>query len=756
MQKYAVTIRQKSPRKAARLKRAFSHGKKLSARFVLTTLAVGVAMPVAVASINVQRMQSANNNLKFSQTPIREDQPVLLTADHMEYDHQRSKVYAIGNVEISQSATILLADRLTYDQKTGKVVATGNVSVLEPTGNVYFADNVELVDTMRQGIVQHFRARLSDKSLFAAHEAEQEDQNRTHMYKAVYSPCSIKCTDGGTKTPLWQLRAADVVYDKAEHRVVYKDAFFELYGLPIAYTPYLSHAVPGAENKSGLMIPEYSHSENLGSVLKIPLYISLSPDKDMTLTPHFLGEESSLLEGEYRQAFDTGSMKLTGSITNPQDRDAGGFVTTGSALRWHIDSTGRFQPYDNTEWGFQIRRASDDTYLRRYDFSYETQLTSRVYLESHDFWNLGPRSEMIVEGLGFQGLTAQDITAERPYTLPLVDLFWQGEPGSYAARPMLHANLMNLYRSEGTKSRRLSLTGGYTAPYITPGGHIFNFSATLRGDIYSVDIPVSVNPQAEDFTGRFVPEVSATWRYPLIRRFANSSLLVEPTVDLILSPNGGNSDDIPNEDSLVPEFSDINLFSDNRFPGYDRIESGPRANFGVRSQYDWGGTRQVDFLFGQHYRTFSDRNFPLSNDITSHLSDYVGRIGVSSRPLTVSYRFRLDKDTFSPKRSEWNALYQRRPLTLAATYLKLDNDPILSSKEEITATMSLNLTKQWTFTALNRRDLQQNQLTTAGVGLIFSNECVTVSGIAQRDFTRDRDVKPDTSFYIRLGLKNLN
>jgi len=416
----------------------------------------------------------------------------------------------------------------------------------------------------------------------------------------------------------------------------------------------------------------------------------------------------------------------------------------------------RWQPYDNTEWGFQIRRASDDTYLRRYDFSYETSLTSRVYLEKHGFWNLGPRSEMVAEGLGFQGLTAQDITAQRPYALPLLDFFWQGEARRHGLRPNFHGNIMNLYRSEGTKSRRLSLTGGYSAPYITPGGHIFDVSASVRADAYSVDVPVSVNPLAEDFTGRVVPEIMATWRYPLIRRFETSSLLVEPAVDLIVSPNGGNSEDIPNEDSLVPEFSDINLFSRNRFPGFDRIESGPRANIGVRSQYDWAGKRQVEFLFGQHYRAYSDPNFPLSNDIGSHLSDYVGRIGISSQPLELSYRFRLAKDTFSPKRSEWNALVNQRPLTLSATYLKLDDDPILSSKEEITATMSLNLTRKWTLTLLNRRDLMQDQLTTAGAGLVYANACVTVSGIAQRDFTRDRDVKPDTSFYIRLGLKNLN
>ena len=52
--------------------------------------------------------------------------------------------------------------------------------------------------------------------------------------------------------------------------------------------------------------------------------------------------------------------------------------------------------------------------------------------------------------------------------------------------------------------------------------------------------------------------------------------LVEPSASLIVSPYGGNSDKIPNEDSLDVEFDENNLLRANRFPGLDRIEGGDR------------------------------------------------------------------------------------------------------------------------------------------------------------------------------------
>ncbi|MGB1539850.1 MAG: LPS-assembly protein LptD, partial [Rickettsiales bacterium] len=166
------------------------------------------------------------------------DQPVLLEADRFGYDTQAAMVTAQGNAEVLQNDYIVLADRITYDQNTGVVRAEGNVTVAEPSGNVYFAENVELQNEVRQGVIRNFRARLVDDALFVAREARKVSDTVTEMDYAVYSACAV-CNDAGErKIPFWKLKAQHIRYDEEAQRISYRHARFELFDVPVLYTPY--------------------------------------------------------------------------------------------------------------------------------------------------------------------------------------------------------------------------------------------------------------------------------------------------------------------------------------------------------------------------------------------------------------------------------------------------------------------------------------------------------------------------------------
>jgi LPS-assembly protein len=115
------------------------------------------------------------------------DEGVLLEADDVTYDTERSIVSAAGNVEIVSSGRILQADVLRYDQETDVVTASGNVSLLERDGTVLFADELELSDQLKNGSIAGFKALLSDDSRFAAASAARADGNITVMRRAVYT-----------------------------------------------------------------------------------------------------------------------------------------------------------------------------------------------------------------------------------------------------------------------------------------------------------------------------------------------------------------------------------------------------------------------------------------------------------------------------------------------------------------------------------------------------------------------------------------
>ncbi|MEZ5690109.1 MAG: LPS assembly protein LptD [Rickettsiales bacterium] len=704
----------------------------------------------------------------FSKTKIKSDskhdtkQPVLLTARQVDYDKERSLVSASGKVEVVQGEIILLADHIIYDQKENVVTASGNISVLEASGNVVFADKLELKDDMKKGVIGQFKARLNDDSLFAANSAKKINENVTELHQAVYSPCKVCRSETEENYPLWQLEADHIVIDKEKQKVSYENAFMEIYNIPIFYTPYFSHPTPGADNKSGLLAPTLKQSTNLGTVYKQPIYYSIEADKDITVTPIYTSLEGPVLDGEYRQLFNNGTLNLSGSITKPQTRDAGGVVSKGQDIRGHFSGEGHFHTKDKTNLGFSINKTSDDTYLRRYDISDDSFLTSRIYAEKYDFIGDNKlknhmRSAFDIQALEFDGLTADDDNRISPRILPLVNFDWQSEKGEYDDRFLINANIMALTRRQGTESRRISTTAGWNLPYITEDGQIIELNAAVRTDLYWIDDFTLVN--GNNFSGkttRVLPSASVTWRYPFINNLENSNILIEPIVMLATSAKSGNSGKIPNEDSSIPEFNTSNLFSPNRFAGYDRVETGAQASYGIRGHAQFPDNKYVNWLVGQHYRRDTNNNFPYSNNSSNKFSDYVGNIGVYYDPFSVSYRTRLDKDSLAFNQNEVNALFNYYPVYLSSSYLSLKNDPTLQNREEISGALAINLTKQWIWGVSATRDLQINDISNASTSLTFNNECIYITNSFGRNYTSDRDIKPSTTYMFQISFKNLD
>ena len=321
---------------------------------------------------------------------------------------------------------------------------------------------------------------------------------------------------------------------------------------------------------------------------------------------------------------------------------------------------------------------------------------------------------------------------------------------------------MALSRDLGPESRRVSVTGGWRAPLVTDNGHIVEAKASIRGDGYSInnaDVPIATDPtrRKDTFAGRFIPEAMLSWRYPLVNTLGKALVTIEPIANAIISPNGNNPDEIPNEDSQLLEFSDANLFYSNRFTGLDRVENGPRFNYGVRSSIDFAEKRSLRFLIGQNYSAANEREYAFGASPSEEFSDIVGRVEANYDALSANYRFRVEQEGFTARRNELNTRLNLHPVNLGVDYLFLDSDPVLSNREEVTAWGGVALNNNWTLTASGRRDLSDNGgMISSSAGLLYQDECLTLQTSLSREFTRDRDIEPATSIIVRLSLKNLN
>ena len=199
-----------------------------------------------------------------SQQPSKRDQPVTFTADSVEYDRENALVIAQGHVEAWQNDHVLRADRITFDRNTGVAAAKGNVALLEPDGQVLFADYAELTQDMKSGVLRDVRAILAENGRLAANGARRTDGQINELSRVVYSTCDL-CAKDPSRAPLWQIRALSATQDLEHKKIEYQDAVMEMYGVPVGYMPYFWHADPSVKRASGLLIPTMGGSSNVGA-----------------------------------------------------------------------------------------------------------------------------------------------------------------------------------------------------------------------------------------------------------------------------------------------------------------------------------------------------------------------------------------------------------------------------------------------------------------------------------------------------------
>ena len=687
---------------------------------------------------------------EFDVKHLNKKDEIFIEAANLDYDYKNNLVVAEGKVEVLKGQTVLFADKITYDQNTNVVTAVGNVVAAGADNLAVFSDSFVLSDDMKDGVIDFFRARLDDGSLMAAAQARRIDANKIELDKAVYSPCPIcKADTPEGEDPQWQIKAEHVTMDDAEQQVSYEDAYFEVYGVPVFYTPYFSHPTPNADKKSGFLLPSYRSDQNLGVTVETPYYFNLAPDKDFTFSPRITSEEGIVFGGEYREQTEYGKYKISGSITRPSPLFQPGKNENGDEeYRGHLKGEGRFDLTDTWDIGFDAEAATDDTYLRRYKFSNTDLLTSRAYLE-----RIHGRNYSSIQAVAFQGLLASDNSDTIPTATPYIKNHFETETNLLPdARLWSNISGFSVNRNTGSENSRASMESGVTIPYITKSGQILEAQASVRTDYYNQ----SGDALDTDET-RFIPEVSVGWSMPLMGEAAGGKLIVQPEVKLITSPNKDYNAGIINEDSQDVEFSDLNIFNNNRFRGLDLVESGSRMHYGLRGGY-FHDDYDVSYTIGQSYSVDEPKNLPANSGLDDNMSDIVGSIGLAAfENFDVSYRFRLDKDSLKIRRNEIDANVEVDRVKLNLNYLSLDYDFLnpADNREEISGNVKVKVADEWSVLAGGRRNLADKQNIDATFGIGYEGECASVTTFVSREFISDRDFEAGTSYGVQVGLKNL-
>jgi len=679
---------------------------------------------------------------------------VLLQADQIIYDGDNQTVAAVGHVEMTDRGRVLIADNVTYDQKTDKVTANGHVSVTDEHGNVTFADHVLLTDHMRDGALDGFGALIGKNGRLAAASAQRVQGRFVIASKTNYSPCQI-CNLPGKRTPLWQVKSERVIYDQERHHIHFTDATVDVLGVPVLYTPALNEPDPAVRYSTGLLAPDVGTSSTIGYFVRLPVYIALTDSNDATIAPQFSTKGGELVEGEYRQRWDNSGFWLQGSAAYNPNGGLGG--PTGTAQEFDdLFGSGRFMINDTWHTGFDAQLTNNDAYMRYYNLSYLDRLNNDLFLED----DVG-RSRFVVTGYYFQGLRATDEQKTIPYVLPEVDFNYIPVGNVLGGQFRFDLNSVSLGRSNGPDSDRVTGELNWRLPFIFADGQLWTVVADARGDFFHIqnndleDFP-TVPTTAKDFE-RGVPYVALDWRWPFVNAVAGGrSYILEPLAQLIAQPYGGNPAGLPNEDATSFEFDDNNIFSFNQLPGYDLVESGPRANVGFIADALYPGG-EVQGLLGQTYRLKTD---PVMAELTGESgteSDLVARVTVKFPHFDFTDRMDFNRSNGSVERHEIYITGSYNRSTLEISYLQLPANTalLLPAREQVNAQADVNFFQNWQAFVGVERDLYAGQMLDTEYGLGYEDECLAISLAYRRKYTFDTvlGVPPSTDIVLRFTLK---
>jgi LPS-assembly protein len=786
-------------------------------RVAALIFALVTACALAIATTTPASAQSFTYNPRpprVAPPRVANDGRMLVQAVEVDYDYNNSRVSAVGSVQMFYNGTSVEADKVIYDQKTKRLHAEGNIRMTDADGKITYANIMDLSDDYRDGFVDSLRVDTADATRMAATRADRSSGNYTVFENGVYTACA-PCKDDPKKPPLWQVKGARIIHDQTDRMLYFENAQLEFFGVPMAYLPYFSTPDPTVKRKTGFLMPGITSNSTYGFGVETPFYWAIAPDYDATFNPRFTTRQGVLFQAEFRQRLLNGSYQIRAYGIDQLDPGAFAGQPGDRQFRGGIDTKGQFALNDKWVWGWEGVLLSDYFFFSDYRLAqYKDPLGSFLTLPTEAISQLyltgvGNRSFFDVRTiyyLSYSGNQAQvpvihpvldysnvinrnilggEISYKTNFTSlsretaafdPITTLAnTAGLCTTASADPLARLPSQCLLRGMPGTYTRLTAEAQWRRSFTDSAGEIWTPFASIRAD--AIDASISNQPGVSNFLPvgdtqalRVMPTVGLEYRYPFINVQPWGSTTIEPIAQIIIRPNEPYAGKIPNEDAQSLVFDASNLFSVDKFSGYDRVEGGGRANVGVQAttQFDRGGS--VNVLFGQSYQLFGLNSFAVADATNTGLdsglqntrSDYVARVNYSpNRTYTFSVRSRMDEATLNINRfeAEGRAAFDRWSVSMMyGNYAAQPELGYLTRREGLLGSASLKVAANWVVTGAARWDLEANKVNQYVVGAGYVDDCFVLAANYITSFNYSAGTTPPVlshAFMLQIGLRTL-
>lgn len=553
--------------------------------------------------------------LQLQFKPGDDDGALFLDAARIETP-ESGQIFATGKAQLRRRGVYVFADELRYWAEGEQIQATGNVRA-ERFGNVLWGDELKLRREDSTGYINNARYLLQLEGKKASDPFDPfytgrgtvpargsatrillEGEGAYRLQNSSFTTCDPGQDD-------WFINTGELELNFNRNVGVAKHSTVEFLGVPIGYAPWMDFSLDGSR-KTGLLPPSFGSSSNSGTELTLPFYWNIAPNYDWEIATRMMSKRGVAFNNLFRYMQPGAGGEIRAEWL-PSDR-----ITDTNRYSGELKHTQIFSP--NWSGTLQLQKVSDDAYFT--DLSNRVSSTSLVNLPrigtltyAQPDWSITGRVER------YQ--TLQDPLA--PVTAPYFrepQLLFNGHTigAGYSELNMIgeyvefaHPTLVNGRRTMLNPSVALPLQTTYA--YITPKvGYSYtrydmaaNPTSNTDKDVFIRSLPI-VSVDSSLFLER-----DDSW-------FGNAFIqTLEPRLYYLYIPYQDQSM-LPNFDSSEMDLNFAQLFNENQFAGYDRINNANQLTAAITSRIleNSTGRERLRFSLGQRYY-FADQKVTLNN-----------------------------------------------------------------------------------------------------------------------------------------------
>ena len=658
---------------------------------------------------------------------------LIIHSNKIHYDIKNETIIGQENSKIlDEFENIYNVNEFEYSAEN-KIVRLTNVKVLDKNKNT-FQLNIAYLDLINKELVAkdiklNFKIsensenepRLKGRSLIT-------DERNTVVKKGTFTFCKKR-----EKCPPWELSANEIRHDKLKKIIHYKGASLKVYDKKVFYFPRFFHPDPTVKRQTGFLVPRLEENSTTGLSLKLPYFLAVAENKDITFSPRFFNDDKFLLQSELRQKNKKSDHIADLSQFISSEKDSKGHLFYNFNKNYDGDS------FDDIELNIKLEQVSDDTYLKAYKvespiINNNTNLVNSINV---NFYN---KNKKISSNLNvYEDLSK--INSDRYEYVP-----------NFSFSNIINDNYS--FRSNGYyKNYNTNITEKVLI-------NDFEFKSNTKylnnGLVNNKKLLVkNVNSEAKNSekfknkdTNTLVPSFQTSYTYPLQKQTSEFNYTLTPKLNLNFS--------LPHTKDVSEDNAKINydnIYDINRL-GLDEInEGGFSATYGYeytktdKSSFD----QIIRFGFANNLRFQENKDLPANSTLGHKTSDFVGLFEYNpNENIKLDYNFSLKNNLVDQNYELFGFQYFLKNLTTKFEYLNENNS---DSK-----TSYLNNETRYAFDDKNslifKTSENKEKNFTEYYNLIyqFQNDCLTAAIEYNKEYYSDQDLKPSENLFFKLSI----